>query len=138
MHRIIFFLTAACFVTALLPTSSSGEEAVTGKALFLKHKCNSCHTVTSAKIVLPAKEKDDDDDWDDEDDEKKESKAPDLSNVGLKHKGKAEWLHLYLRKKAATEKKRKHIKRFKGSDEERTALVNWLMTMKTPIKAETK
>jgi hypothetical protein len=134
MQRIIFILMTICLATALLPASSLGEETAPGKKLFMKSKCNSCHTVNSQKIVMPpkAKDEDSDDDWDDDGDEKEELNAPDLSGVGLKHKG--EWLHLYLRKKVANDKKRKHIQRFKGKTADRETLVNWLLTLKTPAK----
>ncbi|HYW68786.1 MAG TPA: c-type cytochrome [bacterium] len=95
-----------------------------GQKVFMDAKCQMCHTVYSAAIGEPPAE----------DAEKKEdaSGPPDLSMTGADKT--AEWMSLFLQKKEALNDK-KHMKRFKGSDEDLTALVDWLMTLK-PVEKE--
>ena len=103
-----------------------------GTQLFIKYKCQTCHAVQSKGIGAPVKaqaEEEEDDGWDDDDEDS--AGAPDLSGAGIKRD--AEWLDLRLRKKVATEKGKKHMKRFKGKDEERKVLVDWMLTLKTPV-----
>lgn len=80
-----------------------------GKKIFVDNKCNMCHTVTSAGI------------------ESKKSDAVDLSTVG---KDKTvEFLSKYLKKEAKLNDK-DHKSSFKGTDEDLTKLVDWLLTLK--------
>jgi cbb3-type cytochrome oxidase cytochrome c subunit len=115
-------------------TEQADQEKVQhpGMEIFLANKCSMCHTVVLAGIGVPEEEveaaateaervepeKGDEDDG-----------PPDLSDVGGRRE--AEWLRLYLSKKEAIDG-RKHMKRFRGSDEETVALVEWLMTQKAP------
>lgn len=113
MMRYLKFAGFALVVGLVAIQGSAAEKKEDpGKALFLKHKCNSCHTVLAKSIG------------------KVNPKRPDLSGVGLARK--EEWLHLFLRKKVANEEGKKHKKRFAGSDEKRKVLVDWLLTLKTP------
>ena len=80
-----------------------------GKKVFVDSKCNMCHTVKSAGI------------------ESKKSDATDLSTVG-KDKT-AEFLMKYLKKETKLNDK-DHKSSFKGSEDELTKLVNWLLTLK--------
>ena len=136
MKFTLSMLVVSLFIFAGMPEVSHGADAkaIPGKAMFLKYKCNSCHTVNAASIGKTKAEATEDDGWGDE--EEKELDPPDLSGVGLKRK--AEWLHLYMRKKAANEEGRKHKKRFKGTKAERGVLVNWLVTLKTAVKPPKK
>jgi hypothetical protein len=68
-----------------------------------------CHTVTSAGI------------------ESKKSDATDLSKVGVDRT--VEFLTKYLKKEAKLNDK-DHKSSFKGTDEDLTALVQWLSTLK--------
>ncbi len=94
-----------------------------GQQVFVAQKCQMCHTVYSAGIGEPPSE--------DAKEEEEEAAAgpPDLSLAGTGRT--AEWLSLFLQKKEALNEK-KHMKRFKGADEDLTALVSWLMTLKAP------
>ena len=132
MKFTLSMLVILFFMCAGMPEFSHGADAkeIPGKAMFLKYKCNSCHTVNAAAIGKTKAEATEDDGWGDEEEE--ELDPPDLSGAGIKRK--AEWLHLYMRKKTANEEERKHKKRFKGSKAERAVLVNWLITLKTAPK----
>ncbi|TNF35986.1 MAG: c-type cytochrome, partial [Deltaproteobacteria bacterium] len=80
-----------------------------GKALFLDNKCDSCHSVTSKGVAG-----------------KKPEKAFDLSAV----KDGKDLLVKYLKKEVAKAnadgEEAKHKKKWGGSDEELSALVDWL------------
>jgi hypothetical protein len=136
MKYTVSILVVLLLVFAGMPalTFSGEDEATPGKSMFLKYKCNSCHTVNAAAIGKTKAEATEDDGWGDEEEE--ELDPPDLSSVGIKRE--AEWLHLYMRKKTANEEERKHKKRFKGSKAERAVLVNWLITLKTPVSKPAK
>lgn len=135
MRRLSLVISVIAFSLPLvLPAVVLGEEAAkeeaekveepAGKILFLANKCASCHTAFAAAIGEPPEEK-----ADAEAEVEEETGPPDLSEVGASRK--AEWLHLYLTKEEAIDGK-KHMKRFKGSDEERAALVDWLTTLGAP------
>jgi len=101
-----------------------------GKPIFTNYKCSSCHEIASQGIkkpaatpaapaatpaapATPATTT--------------AHKPPDLSGVGLVHK--AEWIKGYLLKKESIED-RKHMKTFKGTDEELATLAGWLESLK--------
>lgn len=104
-----------------------------GKDLFIKFKCNGCHTINSLgikKIEVKDEEKNDDEEAAPED---KNRKPKDLSDVGKKHD--AAWIAKWVTKKEKkldekTKKMVKHKKKFKGTEEELTALSAWLATLK--------
>lgn len=79
-------------------------------SIFLADKCNGCHSIESAGIKKKANQK-----------------PPDLSTIGKDHT--ADWLEKYL-KKEETLNGEKHIKKFKGSDEDLTKLAKWFETLK--------
>jgi hypothetical protein len=81
-----------------------------------------CHTVYSAGIGEPKAE-------DAKEEEEEASGPPDLSLAGTGRT--AEWLSLFLQKKEALNEK-KHMMKFKGTDEDLTALVGWILTLKAP------
>ena len=99
-----------------------------GKPIFTNYKCGSCHEIASQGIkkkataapaatpatpATPATTT--------------SRKPPDLSGVGLVRK--ADWIKGYLMKKESIED-RKHMKAFKGTDEELAKLAGWLESLK--------
>ena len=88
---------------------------VTGKSIFTQSKCASCHSITKQGIQKVAGEE-----------SKKD--APDLSAVGTKHN--ADWITKFLLKKETLNDK-KHLKKFKGSDDELETLSTWLASLKS-------
>lgn len=136
MKRIIVVVAAALFVAAW--GVASAEDAAPakdapGKELYLKYSCNSCHTMAAQKIEKKASASEG---------EAKEAaatkeageeasstkkKAPDLSGVGTVHT--ADFIVKYLQKLEAI-KEKKHMKKFKGTDEELTQLAAWLAEQK--------
>ncbi len=127
-HIHVLLVLAIAFM-ALPPASALGGETElpVGQGIFVGNKCSSCHTVVAAGIGDEQDEvKQEDDGWGDEEEK---SGPPDLSSIGSTRT--AEWLDLYLQKKETIED-RKHMKRFKGTPEDRTALIDWLLTLKAP------
>ncbi|HET9250532.1 MAG TPA: c-type cytochrome [Candidatus Eisenbacteria bacterium] len=136
MKRIVVVLAAALLVAAW--GVASAEDAAPakeapGKALYLKYSCNSCHTMAAQKIEKKAaasegeakeaaatKEAG-------EETSSTKKKAPDLSAVGTVHK--ADFIVKYMQKLEAI-KEKKHMKKFKGTDEELTQLAAWLVEQK--------
>ena len=131
VHRkaLMTEMLAACFGALLFvaPTTASASEKI-----FVDGKCQRCHGVSAYGIAKkeepadPAEEAEDDGD-------KKES--PDLSNTGSFHG--ADFFTEYLKKKskhepahAGMDSAKKHPIKFKGSDEDLTALGTWLATLK--------
>lgn len=129
VKTVCLFIIATLLVIAGR-TFAVEQDQSPGAQIYIKYKCQSCHSVQSKGIGAPAKAKaeEEDDGWDDDDDD---AGSPDLSGAGISRD--SEWLHLWLRKKVSTEKGKKHMKRFKGNDEERQVLVDWLLTLKTPV-----
>ena len=105
-----------------------GAEESAGKELFLKYKCNLCHSVSALNIPVEEEEEEVAVEEGEE-----ELEAPDLSGVGNNYT--AEWIELYLRKKENIEG-RKHKKRFKGPKNDRLALMAWLASQKQDVSAE--
>jgi cytochrome c2 len=113
---------------------AAGEtgDAPEGKRVFLDHKCNICHTVKAEGIAL--KEVAGTAGEEAEETEPAEEGAPqppDLSSVGKRHD--AAFLHKFLRKKEKIDG-RLHRRRFQGTEKERQALVDWLVTLKVESK----
>jgi hypothetical protein len=124
--------------TALVLMASAGsaraedaKKVPDGKPIFTNYKCSSCHEIASQGITkkpaatpaatpatpatpaAPATTT--------------SRKPPDLSGVGLVRK--ADWIKGYLQKKESIED-RKHMKVFKGTDEELATLAAWLESLK--------
>jgi len=99
-----------------------------GQQVFVAQKCQMCHTVYSAGIGEPPAK-------DAKKDEEEAEGPPDLSLAGTDRT--AEWLSLFLQKKEALNEK-KHMMKFKGTDEELTALANWILTLKAVEKEAPK
>jgi cbb3-type cytochrome oxidase cytochrome c subunit len=135
MRKLFIIALAVSVLCVLLAAQASAEEAKkvdvkkpaipAGQSVFTEAKCQMCHTVYSAGIGEPPAA-----------DEKTEAVEndgpPDLSMAGAGRT--AEWLSLFLQKKEMLHEKT-HMKRFKGSDEDLTALVDWLLTLK-PVEKE--
>ena len=105
----ILFISAIVALYAFA-FSFSQDKGPDGKQIFLDNKCNSCHTVASQDITS------------------KKDNATDLSNAASY--GDAQLLKSYLLKEAQINDA-DHKMKFKGSDEELTTLVDWLLTLKT-------
>lgn len=98
-----------------------GEAGARGKAIFMKQKCQQCHTVRAQGIgKAPGGGEE----------EKGEGGVapPDLSGAGDERDAK--WMADYLMKKTSIDG-RKHKKRFKGNAEELAAMTAWLETLKS-------
>ena len=107
--RIVCLFVIAALLVVVGRAFAVEQDQSPGAQLFIKYKCQSCHAVQSKGIGAPVKaEEDEDDGWDDDDDD---AGSPDLSGAGISRD--SEWLNLWLRKKVATEKGKKHMKRFK-------------------------
>lgn len=87
-----------------------------GKEVFLKHKCNNCHAVSTVGIEAKMK-----------------SKAPDLVDVTVRHS--KDWIRPFIRQNEihtpcqAVDKSldgKKHPTKFNGTNEEEDILINWL------------
>lgn len=94
--------------------SPQAEPKFTGKDVFLKHKCDACHSVSSADV------------------KGKKDKGPDLVNVTVRHK--EDWLRTFIEKTAGhvscskVPKERdgkEHTAKFKGTKEEEDTLMKW-------------
>lgn len=105
----ILFISAivALFAFAF---SFSQDQDLDGKQIFIDSKCNNCHTVTSIEITS------------------KKNGATDLSNASTVED--AMLIKSYLLKEAKINEQ-DHKLKFKGSEAELNALVNWLLTLKT-------
>ena len=112
MKNTLFFLLFISAIVALFAFafSFSQSDGLDGQQIFSDSKCTKCHSIKSLEMVST---KDD---------------PVDLSNVGATQD--AEFLKKYLVKEETMNDK-KHKTKFKGSDEELDALVNWLLTLKT-------
>jgi mono/diheme cytochrome c family protein len=123
-------VAVAAAVTLLGAGVAFSVEPAAGHQVFLKAKCNSCHTLKAEKIekkkVEPAEE------------EEAAATAtgtkkepPDLSGVGIKRD--ATWIENWLARKELIDGK-KHKKRFTGTPAEMKTVSAWLATMKTKIE----
>jgi len=108
---------ASCVLAVTSYGVCLAAKAPDGKPVFLKYKCNSCHSIEAAGIVKKAAQG--------EGETKK--KPPDLSGVGLEKK--AEWIIAFLQKKEKLDGEF-HIKKFRGTESELKTLAAWLETMK--------
>jgi mono/diheme cytochrome c family protein len=100
--------------------AAAEEKASPGKALFLANKCMACHTI-STEGVEKSKAADAEAAAEGKSGEGASKKGPpDLSGVGLRK---------YLLKLEAKDGK-KHLKKFRGTDEELGVLSAWLASLK--------
>jgi mono/diheme cytochrome c family protein len=101
---------------------SASAKTMNGREVFLKHRCNICHSVNSLDIKAVLKEKG------------ARDEAPDLSNAADLIPNE-EWVESFLEKKETKDGK-KHPMKFKGGDKQMTSLVDWLLSLKTGTAAE--
>ncbi|MEJ2104485.1 MAG: c-type cytochrome [Ignavibacteriaceae bacterium] len=115
MKNTFLFILFISTIVALFAFafSFSQEQKLDGKQVFIDNKCTMCHSVTSVEITS------------------KKENAVDLSNIGSDMK--AELLKSYLMKEAKINEK-EHKLKFKGTEEELNALIDWLMTLKIESK----
>lgn len=112
------------FGVALAPSASAAAD---GKDLFVKYKCNECHSIKAAGIeVKPSDDAGEEDPFGGEE-EGEQDEAPDLSSVGKEQD--AAWISNYLKKKVKLEGK-KHRKRFKGPEADLKTISDFLAGMK--------
>lgn len=121
-------ITLAALLALQAGTASAAEEkASPGKALFVSSKCAACHTIAT-EGVEKSKAADAEAAAEAKPEEGASKKGPpDLSGVGLRHD--AAWLGKYLLKLEAKDGK-KHLKKFRGTDEELGVLTAWLAGLK--------
>lgn len=108
---------------------TKADESAGGKDVFLKYKCDLCHSVSSAGITA----------------RNEKSGAPDLLDTLTRHK--REWVPNYIRKKEGAGHEscdkvpkerdgKPHKLAFKGTPEEEKLLLDWLTEQKTPKEEE--
>jgi hypothetical protein len=112
MKNTFFFVLFISAIVALfaIAFSFAQDQGLDGKKIFVDSKCTNCHTVTSMEITS------------------KKDDATDLSNAGSL--GDASLIKSYLLKESKINDQ-EHKLKFKGTEEELNALVNWLLTLKT-------
>jgi cytochrome c1 len=88
------------------------------KPIFLKYKCNSCHSIEAQGITKKAVAGEAAETGD---------KPPDLSGVGVDRN--AAWIVSFLQKKEKLDGKL-HMKKFRGTDSELQKVAAWLGSMK--------
>lgn len=113
-RRLAFLAVAGlwCLATTaslLTPAQVADAASPDGHAIFVAQKCNLCHAVSSVGIAATSKSE--------------KTAGPDLSTLAKPHD--AAFVKEFLHKKVDLNGK-KHLKEFKGTDEELTALISWL------------
>jgi cytochrome c551/c552 len=101
-------LLTASGIAATVALSSAAD----GKAIFLDKKCNTCHSIDSQGVAKTSDK----------------IKAPDLSNAGGMIQS-ADWAKSFLTKQVEKDGK-KHLREWKGTDEELNTVVQWLVSLK--------
>lgn len=109
-HCIVVFLVLTVLAVGNAPLGLAEDEHP-GKALFVKAKCNSCHTVESEGIEAT----------------RESDKTPDLSDAAALVPG-AEWATKYIKREEEKDGK-KHRRPYKGSDKDLDTIVAWLLTL---------
>ncbi len=94
--------------------ANAQDAAKTGKTIFEESKCTACHGIESQGVAA----------------KKKSDKVPDL---GKMHSHDKDFLAKYLKKEEVMNGK-KHAVPFKGSDDDLTTMVNWLVEVSELIK----
>jgi mono/diheme cytochrome c family protein len=109
-------ITALGLSAIVVLAGATAGYAPDGKSIFTANKCNSCHAIQSQGIAKAGGET-----------VEGKIQPPDLSGVGLKHN--AAWITGYLKKVESLDGA-KHLKKFKGSDEDLATLATWLGSQK--------
>lgn len=115
------------FVFSAAGARCAGAAEGAGQKLFVKHRCQSCHSLKALKLEKAKAAAEDEEVAAAPADGAKKKEPPDLSGVGIERK--AEWLEGWLLKKEMIDGK-KHRKKFRGTPDEAKALAVWLATMK--------
>lgn len=119
MKRLGWGVTALSLATLSLifVSASSGEEVAQGQQVYLDHKCNMCHAVSTAGIEAKTTSE--------------KMMGPDLVDLA-KHETLAEVATLakYIKQEAKVDGE-EHKKGFKGTDEELQVLIDWLLEQKS-------
>lgn len=117
MKKAIFPLSLLTMAGAILiGAASSPSTGKPGKSLFLDNKCQQCHSVESLGITRNG--------------EAPPGKLPpDLSGVGLRRT--PDWISKWLMKEEKNTEGKKHLKKWKGSEEDLATISNWLATLKS-------
>jgi cytochrome c peroxidase len=108
-NLFLYFLVVVTIIALYGAAFARPAEDPVGKKLFIDLKCSACHTVASVKI------------------ESKGKKPTDLSTTGATQK--ADFLKKFLMKQEKI-KNKPHPVSFKGTPENLSILVDWLMTLK--------
>jgi mono/diheme cytochrome c family protein len=102
-------LAAIAGLAAVGAVSADGA----GKSIFVENKCSTCHAISAAGIARTGAAT--------------AKTPPDLSTVGTRRT--AAFIVKFLKKEEAIEG-RKHVLKFKGSDEQLGTLAAWLVGLK--------
>lgn len=119
--RLLAWLFAALFLVGVAPAIA----AEAGPDVFKALECQKCHSIESAGIEKVEEEESALDMFAEEEEEEE---APDLSGVGTEHD--AEWMMKWLRKEVRNDDGKKHKQKFKGTDEQMKAVVEYLSGLK--------
>jgi mono/diheme cytochrome c family protein len=125
--KLILFSSSVFSLLLFLPKHAIAQS---GKDIFLKYKCNKCHTI-KAQNIEPILKEEKGEEEEEEKGEKGKKKITDLSGVGLKRN--AEWIKGYLLKKEKNEEGKKHKPKWKGTNDELKTVSEWLAQQKTKI-----
>lgn len=124
-------LLVPLLATLVLVRVTPAAAEPSGQELFLKYQCNKCHTIRSLEIgKLESAASEDEDEESDATAGKKRPDPPDLSGEGLGEHDAA-FLEAFLMRREKIEG-RSHRQRFRGKPAELDAVVEWLLTLKTP------
>lgn len=111
---LIVLAAGAVWTATAEPVPSLSSPAPDGRQVFLESRCQNCHAVSSAGLEAKARSE--------------RLRGPDLVDVGQRHD--RDWIGGYLRRKTKLNGKT-HKLNFKGSDEELSALIDWLLEQKS-------
>jgi len=111
MKNVLLFFLYISGIVALFAFAFSLplNKSVDGKEIFLNNKCKACHSVETFGITS--------------------NKSNPVELLNLSDKTTAEFLSKFLMKTESLNGK-EHKLKFKGSDEELKALVDWLLSLK--------
>jgi mono/diheme cytochrome c family protein len=128
-------ITFGMILSALGSSPAQAEDAgQAGQKLFLKLKCNQCHSIDSLKITR-AKAVEEEEEEAEVDENGKKIEPSDLSGVGNEYN--SDFIKKWLNKEEKIHGK-KHKKKFKGSPEELQAISDWMATVKFNVPKKKK
>jgi hypothetical protein len=125
--KLILFSSSVFSLLLFLPKHAIAQS---GKDIFLKYKCNKCHTI-KAQNIEPILKEEKGEEEEEEKEEKGKKKITDFSGIGLKRN--AEWIKGFLLKKEKNEEGKKHKPKWKGTNDELKTVSEWLAQQKTKI-----